>query len=244
MSAHHQRPGPQPRHRAHPAIQAIAAITSSPSPHRQRDHHGRPGVGTGHGQPWPPRPYGHPHRVGFDVRRAVLRRGLRQIRSAASHGDHQLLRRGQQRRYRRVQRRKGEFRRLRRAHDRQRASSRPRRSRRAGARRPGRRRRGLQPEPPGGRQVAPDRPGDRPHLLGQITRWDDPAITALTRASASRARRSPLCTAPTAAAPPTSSTTTCPASTRPGRPRSAPARRLTRRRGRGRRQRQCGLHGV
>ena len=62
-------------------------------------------------------------------------------------------------------------------------------------------------------------------FLGQITRWNDPAITALNPGLPSRPRRSPSCTAPTAAAPPTSSATTCPASTPPGQPRSAPARR-------------------
>jgi phosphate transport system substrate-binding protein len=62
-------------------------------------------------------------------------------------------------------------------------------------------------------------------FLGQITRWNDPAITALNPGLSRRPRRSPSCTAPTAAAPPTSSATTCPASMRPGRPRSAPASR-------------------
>ena len=53
--------------------------------------------------------------------------------------------------------------------------------------------------------------------LGQVTRWNDPAITALNPGPASRARRSPSCTAPTAAAPPTSSATTSPASAPRGR---------------------------
>ena len=64
-------------------------------------------------------------------------------------------------------------------------------------------------------------------FLGQITHWNDPAITALNPGITLPARRSKSCTAPTAVAPPTSSATTCPASTRPGRPRSAPARRCT-----------------
>jgi phosphate transport system substrate-binding protein len=57
-------------------------------------------------------------------------------------------------------------------------------------------------------------------FLGQITHWNDPAITALNPGIT-------LPTAPTAAAPPTSSATTSPAPTPPGRPRSAPARRCT-----------------
>ena len=105
---------------------------------------------------------------------------------------------------------------------------------RAGARRPGRRRRGLQPEPPGGRQVAPHRPGDRPHLPRADHQLARPGHhRPQPGPQPSRPRRSPSCTAPTAAAPPTSSATTCPASTRPGRPRSAPARRLTGRSGKG-----------
>jgi len=48
--------------------------------------------------------------------------------------------------------------------------------------------------------------------LGQITRWNEPALSALNPGVASRPRRSTSCTAPTAAAPPTSSATTCPPS--------------------------------
>ena len=109
-------------------------------------------------------PRGHPHRGGFDVRRPVLRPGLRQIPPAAPCGHRGLLRRGQQRGHRRDQRRAGRLRRLRRAHDRQRASRRQRRPGHPGARRPGRRRHRLQPGPPRGRPAAPDRPGPRGHL--------------------------------------------------------------------------------
>ena len=75
-------------------------------------------------------------------------------------------------------------------------------------------------------------------FLGQITRWNDPAITALNPGLSLPARvRSKSCTAPTAAAPPTSSATTCPA-VEPGlggqgRHRQDPALA-----GRGRRRRQ------
>ena len=64
-------------------------------------------------------------------------------------------------------------------------------------------------------------------FLGQITSWNDPAITALNPHVACPARRSSSCTVPTAAAPPTSSATTFPASTPPGRPRSGQARPCT-----------------
>ena len=79
MSGHHARPGPQPRHTAHPAIQASRRRDHPPRPRcmHQHDHHEPPEHGTGHAQRWLQRPYAHPHRVGFDVRRAVLRPGLR-----------------------------------------------------------------------------------------------------------------------------------------------------------------------
>ena len=76
---------------------------------RCRDHRPRPrGVRQylhachehrGHGHPQ--RRAGHPHRGGFDVRRPVLRPGLRQIPSAASCGHRELRCRGQQRGHRR-----------------------------------------------------------------------------------------------------------------------------------------------
>jgi phosphate transport system substrate-binding protein len=62
-------------------------------------------------------------------------------------------------------------------------------------------------------------------FLGQVTRWNDPSLTALNPGLSLPQRRSMSCTAPTAAAPPTSSATTCLASARPGPARSVPARR-------------------
>ena len=82
---------------------------------RCRDHRPRPrGVRQYHhachehrGDGHPQRRAGHPHRGGFDLRRAVLRPGLRQIPSAAPGGHGELLRRGQQRGHRRDQRQAG-----------------------------------------------------------------------------------------------------------------------------------------
>jgi ABC-type phosphate transport system substrate-binding protein len=68
-------------------------------------------------------------------------------------------------------------------------------------------------------------------FLGQITSWNDPAISASTPASPCPARGSPSSTAPTAVAPPTSSAATSPATIQPGPPKSAPARPSTGRSG-------------
>ena len=223
MSGHTRGPCPQPHHTGHSGIRASRCRDHPPGPRRMQQHDDE--HREHHGQHWPRRA-GHPHRGGFDIRRPVLLPGLRPIPPAAPSGHRDLFRRGQQRGHRRDQRPAGQLRRLRRAHERQRASSRQRRPGHPGARRPGRRRRGLQPEPPGRRPAAPDRPGPRGHLPRADHHLERPGHhRAQPGPAPASARRSPSCTAPTAAAPPTSSATTCPASARPGRPRSAPARR-------------------
>jgi hypothetical protein len=60
----------------------------------QHDHHARH---EHRGQRWPQRRAGRPHRGRFDVRRPVLRPGLRPIPSAAPCGHRELFPRGQQR---------------------------------------------------------------------------------------------------------------------------------------------------
>ena len=97
------------------------------------------------------------------------------------------------------------------------------------------------------------RAGSRLHLtgpviarifLGQITSWNDPAITALNPGINLPDARSPSCTAPTAAAPPTSSATTSPACPRLGsQDRHWQDAQMAGRRRR-RRQWRCRRHGL
>ena len=91
MSGHTRaaRPSAPPLTRTRPSWAAAAAIVAA-----RRRLHAAPAAGTtapvasaiaaGRGQRWLRRPRGHPHRGRVDVRRAVLRRGLRPVPAAAS----------------------------------------------------------------------------------------------------------------------------------------------------------------
>ena len=132
-------------------------------------------TGTARGQQRRSRRYSY--RLRLNIRRAVLRRGVRQIPPGKPRSGDRLLHGGQQRGHRRLQREADRFRCLRRAHDRHRAGRRP-----GGA--------SVQvPVDLGAEAIAynlTSLPGL--HLtgpviarifLGQITNWRDPAITAL-----------------------------------------------------------------
>ena len=104
---------------------------------KQRKHCGAGGTGLCQHRDGCQRPRGHAHRGRLDVRRAVLRPGVRQVPAGPTGCEDPLLGGGEQRGHRELQRTACRLRRFRCAHDRQRAGSRPRRSRRPGARRPG-----------------------------------------------------------------------------------------------------------
>ena len=81
MSGHHARPGPQPRHTPHPPSGPPPRSSSWPwrLPSTTTSQHTAPVAAASTG----PAARAHPHRGRLDVRRAVLRRRLRQIPSAA-----------------------------------------------------------------------------------------------------------------------------------------------------------------
>ena len=132
-------------------------------------------TGTAHGQQRRSRHYSY--RLRLNIRRAILRHGVRQIPPGKPRSNDRLLHGGQRRGHRRLQREADRFRCLRRAHDCRRAGRRPRR-------------RFVQvPVDLGAEAIAYNLTGlPGLHLtgpviarifLGQITSWRDPAIMAL-----------------------------------------------------------------